>query len=95
MSECDLDEPFSLWLRRFLSGPEALLELQDMFATIGKNGCAGNMPLENLLALLKMASKLAHSSHPHSEGMCHMGMLAQQFKSFLDHGNDDTRRETR
>ena len=66
-----------------------------MFATIGKHGCSGNMPLENLLNLLKMASTPAHSSYPHSERMCHAGVLTQQFKSFCDHGNEDSRLETR
>ena len=65
----DLGEPFSLWLRRFSFGPAKLLELQDIFATIGKRGRVGNMPLENLLALLKMASKTGRSGHPHSERM--------------------------
>ena len=95
VNECDLDDGFSLWLRQVLSGPDELLLLQAMFATIGKHGCSGNMPLENLLNLLKMASKRAYSGYPHFERMCHAGVLAQQFNTFCDHGNEDSRRETR
>ena len=93
--ECNLDEGFSLWLRRTVAGPEELLKLSAMFANIGRHGCSGNMPLGNVLALVKMTGKNMGTSHPSSEMMAHAGLLTQLMKNFLDHGFEDPRREDR
>ena len=93
--ECNLDEAFSLWLRRCLSGPDELLNLAGMFTNIGRHGCSGNMPLEHLLASVKMAGKNMGTSHPSSEMLAHAGLLTQLMKNFLEHGFADPRREDR
>ena len=95
-NSCELDEACAIGLRRSLRGPDHLLELCEMFVSMGKHGCSSNMALDNILAFLKQAARVCrNSARPSSERLIIATFFClPHMKAYLDHGHEDHRRLT-
>ncbi len=94
LDECELDEYFSLPLRRQLEEPADQMSFANMLKQTGQFGCAANMYVENLLNDIKAATPFSRIC-PTFEHIAYAGGLAQLMKDFLEQGFKDCRKEHR